>query len=129
MSEKEWFTSKDACNYLQVSHMTIHRWMKSRKLTYFKMGGAVRFKKESLAHKSTGKKEVEQLSDRCTNCGNHELIEGHVQRTGKQYFKPKKTNFFAFAEFLIPIRSTMCSACGHIQTYANTKKFEKLRPN
>lgn len=129
--EEKWYTVKEACEYLKISQMTVFRWMKAGKLTHFKIGGSVRFKKENLdqiAKKSTGSAETEKVVETCSICGNSELVEGKVQGTGRLYFKPAKTKFFVFSESLVGLTSKMCSACGHIQMFGDTDKMSRLKP-
>lgn len=124
-----WMTVKDACEYLQVSQMTIFRWMKSGKLSYFKMGGSVRFKRENLdmaAEKVTSTKEAEQAKDSCSVCGHTVLAEGKIQSTGRVSFKPAKTKFWTFEDSVVPIEAKMCQACGNIQLFADTEKMSKI---
>lgn len=130
--EEQWYTVKDACEYLKVSQMTIFRWMKSGKLTHFKMGGSVRFTQENLdqvAKKKTGKSEATQAIEKCSICGNSELIPGKLQGMSRMYFKPDKTKFLVMSESLIPLTSKMCSVCGNIQLSGDTEKMSKLNPN
>lgn len=63
----------------------------------------------------------------CPACGHGEMIQGRLQSTGRLYFKPAKTRFFTFHEAMIPTEALMCSACGHVQLFADTDKLEKLR--
>jgi excisionase family DNA binding protein len=129
--EEKWYTTKEASEYLKVSQMTIFRWMKSGKLTHFKIGGALRFTKNDLdqiAKKNTGSIEAEMKTEKCSVCGNSELLDGRLQGTGRLYFKPAKTKFFVFAESLVGLTSKMCTACGFIQMFGNTEKLSKLKP-
>jgi len=130
--EEKWYTTKEAADYLKVSQMTIFRWMKSGKLSYFKIGGSLRFTQEHLdqiAKKNTGSAESEKFTETCSVCGHAELIEGRVQGTGQLYFKPEKTKFWVFAESLVKLKSKMCSACGFIQMFGDTEKMDKLKPD
>ncbi len=131
MANEEWLTIKGACERLQVSHMTIHRWMKSGKLTFYKFGHALRFKAEDLddlANKTTSLSHASQSAAKCATCGNSEFAEGRLQGTGRLYFKPAKTKFWVFEESLIPAQAWMCTACGHIQLFADTEKLARLQP-
>jgi excisionase family DNA binding protein len=157
--ESKWMTVKEASAYLKVSQMTMFRWMKSGKLTHYKMGSSVRFTKDDLdalakpsmpiteervsnldeSESSQNLKAVVvetkpaepkkfQKEEFCLMCGFDNLIDGHVQSTGKVYFKPLKTRFWAFVESTIPVNVKMCSRCGYLHQFADTSKMEQLNP-
>ncbi|MBF0197264.1 MAG: helix-turn-helix domain-containing protein [Planctomycetes bacterium] len=130
--ENGWMTVKNACEYLQVSQMTVFRWMKSGKLSYYKLGGSVRFKKENLdmaADKVTGNSEGTKSAGQCGQCGHAELVPGKMQSTGRVSFKPDKTKFWVFSESSVNVEAKMCPACGHLHLFADTEKMEKLSPD
>jgi excisionase family DNA binding protein len=39
---------KEACEFLQVSHATVYRWINDGRLRAYKAGRAIRFRKEDL---------------------------------------------------------------------------------
>jgi excisionase family DNA binding protein len=130
-SPRDWYTVEEAAEYLEVSRPTIFRWMKQGKLSYYKVGGSTRFTRESLdalIEKVTGEKEAQAAAGRCTSCGHSTLISGHVQTTGRLYFKPEKTKFWTFQQSMVPIKALVCPACGNIQLAADTEKLESLIP-
>lgn len=134
MTESEkWLTMKEACAHLKVSHMSIRRWMKAGRLTCFKLGSGLRFRREDLdqltTKSATGPEAgtEEALNSVCPVCSHHELIPGRVQSTGRLYFKAAKNKFFTFLESTIPTEAMMCSACGYLLLFADTDKLEKLR--
>src|SRR5689334_18797737 len=97
--EAEWFSVRDAAEYLGVSQPTIFRWMKDGLLSFYKVGGATRFSREGLdavVEKTTGRKEAEAASGRCASCGHTMLVPGRLQGTGRLYFRPEKTKFWSF---------------------------------
>jgi excisionase family DNA binding protein len=126
---QSWLNTKEAAEYLGVSEPTIFRWMRDGALSFFKVGGATRFKRENLdmvARKVTGKEEGKQKSMRCAVCGHGFLLQGDVRSTGKIYFMPKKTKFFVFSESVVNVAALACPVCGHVQMIADTEKLAKL---
>ncbi|MBI5115265.1 helix-turn-helix domain-containing protein [Candidatus Poribacteria bacterium] len=124
-----WLTTKEAAKYLGVSEPTIFRWMREGTLSFFKLGGATRFRRENLdmiAQKVTGKKEAEQSIARCSVCGHGFLLSGDVRSTGKVYFMPKKTKFFVWSESVVEVSALACPVCGHVEMFADTAKIAKL---
>jgi len=126
---KDWYSIREACDYLDVSEQTIFRWMKDGKLTYFKVGDSTRFRKEDLdlmITKFTGEKEAEKYGTKCVSCGHSVLIPGRIAGTGKVYFKPYKTKFFTLLEGLVNIEAKTCPKCGFVQIFSDTGKLNKL---
>lgn len=129
--EKNWYTVKEAAEYLGVSQPTIFRWMKDGLLSFYKVGGSTRFSQDGLdavVEKQTGRAEAEAVQGRCGACGHSVLIDGGVQGTGRLYFRPDKTKFWTFQEGLVPIRARVCAACGYVQMHADTSKLTSLMP-
>ena len=125
------YTIPEAAAYLGVSEPTIYRWMKDGILSFYKIGNATRFSKESLdalIEKQTGRKEAEAAQGRCAACGHSVLVDGRMQGTGRLYFRPDRTRFWTFQEALVPVRARVCAACGYIQLTADTEKLSRLRP-
>jgi len=125
----DWYSIREACEYLDVSEQTIFRWMKDGKLTYFKVGDSTRFRKEDLElmiSKFTGEKEAEKYGGKCVACGHSILVAGRIAGTGKVYFKPYKTKFFTFLEGMVNIEARSCPKCGFVQIFAETEKLNKL---
>lgn len=126
---QDWLTTKDACDYLKVSQMTIFRWMKSGKLAHYKIGNALRFKIEDLnglAEKVNGEPDLNEI--KCKVCGSNELIDGRLQSTGRVSFKPEKAKFWVFEESTVPLKTKMCTSCGHLELFADTEKMSRLAP-
>jgi len=124
-----WMTVKEAARYLGVSEPTVFRWMREGALSYFKLGGATRFKRANLdlvARKVTGKEEGEQRMARCAVCGHGYLVPGSVRSTGKLYFAPQRTKFFVLADSMISVEARACPVCGHVEMFADTGKLAKL---
>ena len=128
---KEWYSVREAAEYLGVSEPTIYRWMKDQVLSFYKVGGSTRFSREGLdavIEKTTGRKEAESAAGRCASCGHGVLIDGRLQGTGRLYFRPDKTKFWVFADSMVGLRARVCAACGFIQMHADTSKLTRLTP-
>ena len=128
---KNWYTSKEAAEYLGVSEPTIFRWMKEGLISFYKVGGSTRFSREgldALVQKTTGQKEAEVAQGKCAACGHGILVDGKLRGTGLLYFRPKKTKFWSFHESMVPTNARVCTACGYIQLHADTSKLTKLLP-
>ena len=126
-----WFTVKEAADYLGVSEPTIFRWMKQGLLSFYKIGGSTRFSREgleALIEKTTGSKEAEAARNRCAACGHNQLVQGTMQGFGRLYFRPDETRFWTLEEGLVPLRATVCPACGFVQVHAATDKLRRLMP-
>ena len=126
---RRWFTIKEACEYLDVSEQTLHRWMREGAITYYKIGGSTRFKPEDLdafVKKFTSFGEAKGIVDKCARCGHAQLVEGSVQSTGRLYFRPKKTRFFTLREGVVKVNALVCPRCGHIMLIADVKKLARL---
>jgi excisionase family DNA binding protein len=124
-----WMTVKEAAEYLGVSEPTIFRWMREGALSFFKIGGSTRFRRENLdmsAQKVTGKQEAEQRIGHCAVCGHGFLLPGSVRSTGKIYFMPKRTKFLVLSESVVDVAAHACPACGHVQMFVDTEKLAKL---
>ena len=105
--------------------------MKSGKLPHYKIGNSTRLLQEDLdATQKVEKKSAPQQNqdESCLMCGHSELIEGHLQSTGKVYFKPLLSRFWSFKESMVPTTVRMCSACGYCHTFADTDHWKKLKP-
>lgn len=129
--QKQWFSVRDAAEYLSVSQPTIFRWMKEGTLSFYKVGGSTRFSQEGLdavIEKTTGLKEAESVAGRCAACGHNVLIAGRLRGAGRLYFRPDKPRFWTFAEAMVPTEARVCAACGYIQMHADTGKLKKLKP-
>ena len=124
-----WMTIKQAAEYLGVSEPTIFRWMREGAVSFFKLGGSTRFKRENLdmvARKVTGKEEGEQRAQHCSVCGHSFRLDGEVRSTDTIYFMPGKTKFFVFSDSMVEVGARACPACGHIDMFADTEKLAIL---
>jgi len=128
-SPKNWFTVREAADYLGVSQPTIFRWMKDGLISFYKIGGSTRFSKEgldALVEKNTGQKEAEAVQGKCAACGHHILVDGRLQTTGLVYFRPVDSRFWSLREPMVPTRAKVCASCGYIQIHADTTKLGKV---
>ena len=94
--EKQWYSIREAAEFLSVSEPTIYRWMKDQTLSFYKIGSSTRFSRDGLdavIEKTTGRKEAEASAGRCASCGHSILLDGRLQGTGRLYFRPDKTKF------------------------------------
>jgi excisionase family DNA binding protein len=129
--ERDWLSVREAARYLQISEPTLFRWMRDGDVSFYKVGRGTRFKREALdavVHKRTGRSEADAAALRCACCGNAEMIEGHLQGTGRMYFRPLKTRFWVLREAMVPTRARTCTACGHVQLFADPEKLGALLP-
>jgi len=127
----EWYSIPEAAEYLGISEPTIYRWMRDGFLSFYKVGGSTRFSQEGLdavIEKTTGRKEAEAAAGQCAACGHGILLDGHLQGTGRLYFKPVRTKFWVFAESLVPTKAKVCAACGYVQLHVDTTKLRRLVP-
>ena len=126
---RDWLSIQETCDYLEVSEPTIFRWMREGRLSYFKLGGATRFRRENLdlvARKVTGKDESESRAARCAVCGHAFLLAGRVRSTGRVHFEPARTKFFVLADSAVALDARACPSCGHVEMFADTAKLARL---
>ena len=128
-STEGWMNTKQAADYLGVSEPTIFRWMREGTISFFKLGGSTRFRRENLdmvARKVTSKSEGEAQGLHCSVCGHSFRLDGDIRSTGKVYFMPKKTKFLVFSESVVEVAARACPACGHIDMFADVDKLATL---
>lgn len=129
-AQQKWYSIKEAAEYLGVGEPTIYRWMREDSITFRKVGDSTRFWKEDLddvmeVHPSA--KDVNKVRLFCPVCHHDEMIEGNVQSTGMNYFRPKKTKFWTWKIPDIVTASRMCSKCGAITWFGDAKKLLEVR--
>ncbi|MCJ8332048.1 MAG: helix-turn-helix domain-containing protein [Lentisphaeria bacterium] len=127
----DWYTIKEAVDYLKIGEPTLYRWMRDGKITFRKVGDSTRFLKEdldSVVSIHTRKKPAE-TKGRCSSCGSQRLMTGKLQSTGLLYFKPNKTKFWTLNESNVGLTAEMCADCGLIQFSGDLKKLKALRKN
>ena len=130
VNKPKWFSIKEAAEYLDVGEPTLYRWMRDNRITFRKVGDSTRFLKEDLdavteVHHSA--KDVEKVKEVCPLCRSDEWVEGHVQSTGLNYFRLKKTKFWTLKEGNVATQSRMCGNCGVIFWFGDIAKMKALR--
>src|SRR5436189_4260389 len=84
-TKPQWYTIKEAADYLGVTEPTIYRWMREGLITFRKIGDSTRFLQEDLeSHVQVFRsaKDLEQAKEFCPVCHHNELVKGRVQSTG-----------------------------------------------
>jgi excisionase family DNA binding protein len=128
--KKNWYSIREAAEYLDVGEPTLYRWMKEGKITYRKVGDSTRFWQEDLDavmevfHSAKGLDKVREV---CPVCRHDELVEGKVRGAGMVYFVPKKTKFWTLKDSFIETTARMCTRCGTIAWFGSTEKLTQLR--
>jgi excisionase family DNA binding protein len=125
----QWFSIKEAAEYLSISEPTLYRWMQDGKITFRKVGDSTRFLKEDLdavveVHPSA--KQLVKVELNCPVCHHDEMIEGRLDSTGRSYFIPKKTKFWTLKDSNVETRARMCSRCGYVMLFGDVAKLEAL---
>src|ERR1044072_4317740 len=77
----QWFSIREAAEFLGVTEPTIYRWMRDKQITFRKIGDATRFLREDLdsviqVHRSA--KDADKVQTFCPICHHNELVEGRV---------------------------------------------------
>jgi excisionase family DNA binding protein len=129
-SSPKWYSIKDAAEYLDIGEPTLYRWMRDGKITYRKVGDSTRFWKEDLdavmeVHHSD--REIDRVKATCPACHHDELVEGRLQSTGLNYFRPKKTKFWTLKLPDIGTEARMCPRCGFILLFGDHIKLGAVR--
>ena len=125
----DWFSIKEAAEYLDVGEPTLYRWMRDGKITYRKVGDSTRFYKQDLdavMEVFHSEKDVENLKKICPQCHVGELVEGVFRTTGLNYFQPRKTKFWTLKDSNIETQAFMCDHCGAIHLFGDTQKLSQL---
>lgn len=125
----EWFSIKEAAQYLSIGEPTLYRWMRDGKITYRKIGDSTRFLKEDLnafVQVFPSKREAEKVKLVCPICHDDDIVLGKFRSTGLNYFRPDKSKFWSVRDSNIKTMAVMCQKCGAITHFGDTKKLEKL---
>ena len=94
----EWFSIKEAAQYLSIGEPTLYRWMRDGKITYRKIGDSTRFLKEDLnafVQVFPSKREAEKVKLVCPICHHDDIVLGKFRSTGLNYFRPDKSKFWS----------------------------------
>ena len=128
--KRKWYSIGEAADYLDVGEPTLYRWMREEKITFRKVGDSTRFWQEdldSVMEVFHSAKDVDKAREVCPVCRHDELLEGHVQATGRNYFVPKKTKFWTLTPGTITTTARMCARCGVVIWFGDVKKLAELR--
>lgn len=130
-SAPQWYTIKQAAEYLSIGEPTLYRWMRDNKITYRKVGDSTRFLREDLdafvqIHPS--ERDADSVKEICPVCHNDELIAGDFRTTGLNYFRPSKSKFWNLKGSFIKSEARMCARCGAITLFGDVRKLEKIMP-
>jgi excisionase family DNA binding protein len=125
----QWYSIREAAEYLSVGEPTIYRWMREGKITYRKVGDSTRFWREDLdsvmeVFHST--KDVDKAREVCPVCRSEELVEGAVRSTGLNYFVPSRTKFWTLKGSDVKTNAKMCVKCGAIVWFGDAAKLSGL---
>lgn len=128
--QPRWYSIKEAAQYLDVGEPTLYRWMRDGRITFRKVGDSTRFWKEDLdavmqVHPSA--RDADKVQRFCPVCHHDELVEGRVQSTGMNYFRPEKTKFWTLKSGDIETKAYMCLRCGAVSWFGDTGQLKKLR--
>lgn len=127
---RKWYSIKEAAEYLDVGEPTLYRWMRDGKITYRKVGDSTRFWQEDLdavMEVFHSAKDVDRAREVCPICRHDELVEGKVQSTGLNYFRPGKAKFWTLKDAFVGTKAKMCTRCGAIVWFGETEKLASLR--
>ena len=125
-----WYSIREAAEYLDVGEPTLYRWMKEGKITYRKVGDSTRFWQEDLdavMEVFHSAKDLDKAREVCPVCRHDELVEGKVRGAWMVYFVPKKTKFWTLKDSFIETTARMCTRCGTIAWFGNIEKLAQLR--
>ncbi len=128
--KNEWYTIREAAEYLDVGEPTLYRWMREGKLTYRKVGDSTRFWQEdldSVMEVFHSAKDLDKVRAVCPFCRHDQLVEGKVRGTGLVYFVPKKTKFWTLKDSFVETTARMCLRCGGISWFGDSGKLGKLQ--
>lgn len=132
-NEPVWYTIKEAAKYLSIGEQTLYRWMRDNKITFRKIGDSTRFLEEDLdafVQVFPSAKDIDKVTELCPVCHSEDLLDGTFRTTGLNYFQIKKSKFWVMKDRNIKSFAKMCSRCGAITLFGDTKKLESLRlPN
>ena len=126
----KWYSIQEAAEYLDVGEPTLYRWMRDGKITYRKVGDSTRFWQEDLEavmqvyHSA---RDLDKAREVCPVCRHDELLEGRVQSTGLNYFRPRQARFWTLKPANIATTAKMCARCGAIIWFGDTEKLATLR--
>ncbi len=122
----DWFSIKQAAEYLAIGEPTVYRWMREGRITYRKVGDSTRFLQQDLdavVRVFPSETDIEHVRQFCPVCHHTELVEGVVRSTGLIYFQPKKSRFWTLKDSNVSTHARMCARCGAILHLGDTEKL------
>ncbi|MCP5522399.1 MAG: helix-turn-helix domain-containing protein [Verrucomicrobiales bacterium] len=125
-----WYSIKEAADYLNVGEPTLYRWMREGRITFRKVGDSTRFLRndlDAMVEVHPSEKDAERVTRFCPACHHDQLVEGVVQGTGVNYFRPAETKFWSFATANVKTTAWMCPKCGAIAWFGDVAKLRSLR--
>ena len=126
----QWYSIREAAEYLDVGEPTLYRWMREGKITYRKVGDSTRFWQEdldSVMQVYHSAKDLDKARQVCPICRHDELVEGKVRGAGLVYFVPKKTKFWTLKDSFVETTALMCTRCGAVAWFGDTAKLSSLQ--
>jgi hypothetical protein len=72
-------------------------------------------------------RDLDQVKTVCPACHHDELVEGRVESTGLNYFRPKETKFWTFKTSNIDTEARMCARCGAVIWFADLAALSVLK--
>jgi excisionase family DNA binding protein len=126
----EWFTIKQAAEYLAVGEPTLYRWMREGKITYRKIGDSTRFLQQDLdavVHVYPSEQDAGRVTEFCPICHHEVLVDGDIRSTGLAYFHPAKSKFWTLKDSNVQTNAKMCARCGFIALRGNVDKLNALK--
>lgn len=126
-----WFSVKQAAEYLNIGEPTLYRWMRDGEITYRKVGDSTRFLQEdldSVIQVRFSKRDAELFRAICPICKGGQMVPGHLQSTGRIYFRPQKTKFWTLKDSNVETTARLCRRCGAIVWFGDLSKFDSLEP-
>ncbi|MCM8530320.1 MAG: helix-turn-helix domain-containing protein [Lentisphaeraceae bacterium] len=128
IDKPEWFTIKEAADYLQIGEPTLYRWMRDGKITFRKIGDSTRFLQQDLDEIVVVHQSDRSINNnpRCQLCGSSNLVHGKCQSTGLLYFVPEQAKFWTLKTSNVSVKSIMCSKCGNINFIGDKSHLENI---
>jgi excisionase family DNA binding protein len=129
LKKPNWFSIKEAAQYLDIGEPTLYRWMREGQITFRKVGDSTRFLQEDLDSAIKvfrSKRDAEKIRGKCPACHEEGLVQGVVQSTGRLYFKLKEAKFWTLKENAVTTEARLCRRCGAISFYGDLALVEEL---
>src|SRR5260221_2436747 len=128
-AKHNWYSIKEAADYLDIGEPTLYRWMREGKITFRKVGDSTRFWQQdldSIMEVFHGDKDLDKAREVCPVCRHTELVTGKVRGAGLVYFVPKKTKCWTLKDSFVDTTARMCARCGAISWFGDAVKLGKL---